>query len=103
MRSRYDLAEDSSILSDNDTPYKDICTIHMDKFRYTTAPSEYYITMIDVKRIDLMIFNLYGTAEFDDLLLWLNDIADPTTLVVGDKLLVPSKSDMETFYYVSRE
>ena len=103
MRSRYDLADESATRSDEGTFYKDICTITMDQFRYTTAPLEYYLTTIDIKRIDILLDGLYGSSEFDDLLLWLNDIADPTTLTVGQKILVPSKSDMETFYYIARK
>jgi len=103
MRSRYDLAEDSETRSDSGSFYKDILTIPMYRFRYTTAPLEYYVTFIDVKRLDIMIANLYGIAEFEDLLLWVNKIADPTTLTIGQKLLIPSKTDMESFYYAARE
>ena len=102
MRSRYDLAKDSGTRSTAGTLYKDICTIPMNKFRYSTAPMEYKLTMIDIRRLDLLVFNLYGIAEFDDLLLWLNDIQDPTTLTVGQTILVPSKTDMESFYYAAR-
>lgn len=103
MRSRYDLADDSATLSGEGKFFKDILTIPMGKFRYTTAPFEYYLTIIDVQRLDILAANLYGSSEFDDLLLWLNKIADPTSLSVGDMILVPSKSDMETFYYAARE
>jgi len=103
MRSRYDLAQESSTRGEDDSFYKDILTIPLDKFRYTSAPREYYLTTIDVKRLDLLVYRLYGIAEFDDLLLWINKIADPTTLTIGDKILVPSKTDIESFYYDARE
>lgn len=103
MRSRYDLADDSDTRSSNGSFYKDILTIPLDKFKYNSAPYEHQLTMIDIKRLDIMISNLYGVTEFDDLLLWINGIADPTTLSIGDTLSVPTKSDMEIFYYNSRE
>jgi len=103
MRSRYDLAEDSETRSADDSFYKDICTIPMHKFRHTTAPEDYTVIITDTKRLDLMIYRLYGISELEDLVLWINKVADPTALSVADKLSIPSKSDIESFYYSSRE
>ena len=103
MRSRYDLAENSTTRSADDSFYKDICTIPMHKFRHTAAPEEYSIIITDTKRLDLMIYRLYGISELDDLVLWVNKVADPTTLVVANKLFIPIKSDIESFYYIFRK
>lgn len=102
MRSRYDLARDSDTKADDGTYYKDICSIPLDKFRYTSAAKSHDVTGIETKRVDILIYNEYGVPEFDDIVLWLNGQGDPTDLSVGDELLVPTKADMESFYYKYR-
>ena len=99
MRTRYDLAKDSNTLSGNNTYYKDICTIPMNKFKYTKSPIEYSIQSPDTTRIDLLMARRYGVSEFDDFILWLNAIEDPHTLEVADTINLPTKSDLEFFYY----
>ena len=50
-----------------------------------------------------MVYHLYETSEFDDLLLWLNKIADIHEMNPGDKILVPIKDDLEDFHQKNRE
>jgi hypothetical protein len=102
MRSRYDLAQNGTTDGEGGY-YPDICSIPLDKFRYTEAPKEHYLTEKEIERIDIFIFNEYGTSEFDDILLWLNNIDDIYSLSADTKILIPTKTDMENFYYTYRE
>lgn len=99
MRSRYDLAKNSSTRGSDGSFYKDICTVPMAKFRYTTNQQEFVINSVEANRTDLLMHDLYQIAELDDLLLWLNNIADVFSLSAGDTISIPTKDDLESFYY----
>ena len=103
MRTRYDLTQDSITLADDGTYYPDIFTIPIQKFRYKHHPKEHYLTQIDIAREDILMYKEYGVSEFDDFVFWLNNIDYITDMEPGDKISIPSKEDMEKFYYTYRE
>ena len=102
MRSRYDLAKDSGERASDGTFYPDVCTIPTHKFRFTSGQQAYFVNQIEIKRLDILAFNLYQVTEFDDILLWLNRIEDPSDMSAGDQLLIATKTDVEAFYYEHR-
>ena len=73
-------------------------TFAIQDFRFNDAPLEYYLQKVDIERPDLFITKLYGVSEFDDIVFWLNNIANIDDAEVGQKILVPSPDDMEKFY-----
>ena len=103
MRSRYDLAQDSSQVSGDGTYYPDVFTIPIQKFRYTEHPKEHFLTERDINREDIFIYEEYGVSELDDIVFWLNDIGYIGDKSAGDQILIPKKEDVETFYYKHRE
>lgn len=103
MRSRYDLAQDSSVLSSKGTYYKDIFTIPMQKFSHESPIIEATLDSNIIKRPDYFAANLYGGAsELEDLVFWLNDIGLLQYSQPGDIVDSPSSSDLENFYYKYR-
>jgi len=102
MRSRYDLATDSSTRSDEGTYYKDIFTIPVQKFQYSRTYLENDLTIIDVQRPDLLMYNKYRISELDDLVLWLNNIGLVYDEEVGGQIKLPMLDNLENFYYKYR-
>lgn len=103
MRSRYDLAQNATVRGEDGTFYKDIFTIPTQKFRLTESQNLAYITEKDRERIDLFMFNQYSYAEFDDLILWLNNKGLIYDLEIGTELELPTREDLENFYYTFRK
>jgi hypothetical protein len=104
MRSRYDLAETASQKSDvTDTYYKDIFSIPLQKFQYNDIDETYYLEKEERYRQDIIINRYYEVAEYDDIVLWLNNIGYLPDEDVGKEITIPSLNDMETFYYRYRE
>ncbi|KKM16603.1 hypothetical protein LCGC14_1684210 [marine sediment metagenome] len=98
MRNRYNLMLKSDVVTERDTKFPDIMTFPIQDFKFSEAPLEYYLKKIDIERPDLFIAKLYGASEFDDIVYWLNNIANIDDVEVGQKILIPSSSDMERFY-----
>jgi len=104
MRSRYDLAQDSPVLSEKGTFYKDIFTIPIQKFNHDNPSLEISITKDIIKRPDYFSSSIYGEVddELEDIVFWLNDIGLIYDKTPGDLLDAPSMTDIENFYYKYR-
>ena len=98
MRSRYDLMLKSDSLSDRDTNYPDIMIFPIQDFTFNETPFEYFLQKPDLERPDLFMAKMYGISEFDDIVFWLNGIANLDDAEVGDKILIPAPEDVEKFY-----
>jgi hypothetical protein len=99
MRSRYDLAQNSTTQSDEGTYYKDIFTIPIQKFQYRESYLENILGKRDIERIDLMMNEKYGITEFDDLVMWINNIGFIYEQEVESQIKLPTLPDLENFYY----
>jgi len=101
MRSRYALMKDSTSpnsLDPNGIPWKDPLTIPLKKFRWQRTPQEIIVSSADIVRIDVLINNLYGIAELDDIILWLNSVDCAYDLTVEQHLLIPNYDELNSFY-----
>jgi len=99
MISRFSVTKKSSTEKASDgTYYPDIMTFPVEKFTYKDPPREYYITQGDIERPDLLMMKVYGTPQYDDLVAWLNNLPSFREAGIGDKILLPSKADLEKFF-----
>ena len=57
-----------------------------------------WFTQNYIDRFDIFMYEYYNVAEYDDLILFLNNIQYKGDLVAGDKLLMPKKEDIEDFF-----
>lgn len=83
--------------NESDQNYPDIMTFPIERFRYTIIPSEITVNEFVRTKFPIYLFSVYGTVDYDDLVLWLNNKTKPD-LVVGEKLLIPDKRDLDNFY-----
>ena len=100
MRSRYDLAQNSTQRNEKTgTFYKDIFTIPVQKFAYTESYGEFAISEVDKRRPDTFITDKYGVSELDDLVFLVNNIGFIYDVEVGFEIKVPTKENLENFYF----
>ena len=92
------IKDNTSDIDENGQYWPDIMTFPINRFQYTIAPREITLTEQNVIRMDLLIFNYYNTSDYDDIILWLNNIEYKTDLEAGQKFLLPDKRDIERFY-----
>jgi len=92
----------SSQLSEKNTYYPDIMTFNIENFTFNDNLMEYHLKQTDIERPDILMVKMYGYAELDDILLWLNHFASIDDASVGDLILLPSPSDLEKFYLDNR-
>lgn len=97
-RTRYLTMTESSVTNSQGVAYPDILSFPIDKFKYTEEPYEYVLTQSDIDRFDYLMYRFYNTAYYDDMVLWLNNIASLHDLEPGDTINLPSKTDLENFF-----
>jgi len=78
--------------------WPDPLTFPVEKFKKTSLAIEYNLSSVDIQRIDALVSGYYGTPEFDDLLLWLNDEPFIYDTEPGTVFQLPLKKDLESFY-----
>lgn len=97
--TRYSMLKKSDVYSDDfGNIYYDIFTIPIEDFKPKSNVVGYYLTDRDLYRFDLLIFNHYGSSNYDDFILWYNNIEKITLKNPGDKILLPSRADIDNFY-----
>lgn len=91
--------KDNETTTDGEGLYwPDVMTLPINRFKYTQPPEIYTINEFYVNRLDLLMYDYYGVNYYDDIILWLNNIEYKQDLVSGQKILLPTKDDLETFY-----
>ena len=102
MRSRYK----TMLLSETETDsvtgeaYPDVMSFPIESFTYTQTTVEYPLTVNDINRIDSTMSIYFGVAEFDDIVLWLNDVGFIYDQEAGTKIELPRKKDVERFFTI---
>lgn len=81
-----------------DINYPDIMTFNINKFKYNYTPLNIVLSEQDVINFPLLMFNNYNTTDYDDIVLWLNNIESKNGLVSGQTILLPNKKDIDDFY-----
>ena len=98
MSTRYNLMSLSSTLAPDGTYFPDPLTLNLSNFVFSNAPQQYYMTQGDINRIDLLMYNVYGFPQYDDVILWLNNIDYLNDTEPGQVLYLPLQSDLESFF-----
>jgi hypothetical protein len=88
---------------DSETEYKDIFSSNIENFVYSTSPTPYVMTQERIQMFARFMFELYGSSEFDDLVLSINNINYLGDLHEGDIILLPSLQDLQRFVRKNRK
>lgn len=98
IRNRYQIMNNSSQTDNEGNAYKDIMTHPINSFIETEIPLEVILVETDIKRFDLFLYKYYQSVDYDDFILWYNNIIDIHDLSAGDHIKLPSITDIENFY-----
>jgi hypothetical protein len=82
--------------------YPDICRLPIDNFSFNKTVKQYRLRQSDIDRFDLTVQVEYGTSEYDDLVLWLNNVENIHDLVPGQVINFPDLSDLQSFLRLYR-
>ena len=98
-RTRYNTIPPSKVVTDTASqPYPDPLLFPINDFVISERGQEYNVTQGDIDRWDLLINTIYGTSDYDDIVLWLNNKGAPYELTPGEIIILPLKADIERFY-----
>jgi hypothetical protein len=99
MKSRYTLIKASTVVFDAlGNAYPDVCTYPIDKFIYSDIPMRVILTTGDIARFDFFCNSKYGTSDYTDLLLRLNNIASVHDLTAGQEFILPTITDINALF-----
>jgi len=99
MKSRYSLMKPSSVVFDSlGNAYPDVCTYPINKFIYSDIPLRVILTSGDIERFDFFCNSKYGTSDYTDLLLRLNNIPSIHDLTVGQEFILPTITDINAIF-----
>ncbi len=97
--SKYLTYKYSDVETDNlGNSYPDVFTFPINKFIYTRKPYDYALSIRDINRFDILMAEVYGDANFGDIVLWLNNISHIQIMNPGDYIKLPSSDDIRSFY-----
>ena len=99
MKSKYITINSSDIYKDSyGNEYPDIFTFPINEFKVRKSKQEYILTSTDIQRFDILISKYYGNANYDDIILWYNNIEFISDVEPGTKIELLDKEDIDTFY-----
>lgn len=99
MKSRYDLMQDS-LQRDSVTGeiYPDVLTLPLDQLEFTKPLKEVKVNQRYKSRFYNLCFDQWGICYYDDILLFMNGVSLEDTLEINEVILVPTLSDMNSYY-----
>ncbi len=99
MDTRYSIMKDSEAYKDEfGNNYKDIFSFPINDFSASENVISYTLTSLDIYRFDLLVYKIYNDANYDDFVLWYNNIENIKFVKPGTVILFPSKKDIDDFY-----
>jgi hypothetical protein len=98
MNSRYNFIAPSLQRDIDNETYPDPLTLQYTSFEVTEPMTPVELTQRDILYFWLKTAEIYGTAEYDDIVLTLNGVSHKNELYEGQVLLFPSRNDIESSY-----
>lgn len=99
MNTRYSIMKNSEVYKDDfGNEYKDVFSFPINDFSASESVISYTLTSLDIYRFDLLVYRIYNDANYDDFVLWYNNIENIKRLKPGTVILFPAKVDIDNFY-----
>ena len=68
-------------------------------FEFTNGYYTHHVTEHECLRFYLISSAYYGTVDYEDILLLVNNIEDPFEMVIGSEIKIPKLQDIKSFIY----
>lgn len=99
MKTKYLTIKPSSIYKDSSGDYfPDIFSFPINNLIFSETPQKYTLSANDIKRFDILVYRYYGSSDYKDLVLWVNNISNLDEINPGFQIILPIKKDIENFY-----
>jgi hypothetical protein len=85
-------------LEDSRDQWPDPLTLNYNTFQATSSLEAVEITDSDIEKFWWLVHKVYGTSEYDDIVLTLNGIAHRNLLKPGMVLFFPTVEDIENSF-----
>ena len=82
---------------------KDPTSVDWKSFEWTNGYYIHRITKLEIMKPYLISFAYYNTLEYEDLILLLNNIADPFEMITESEIYLPKIEDIKTFILKNRK
>lgn len=97
-KTRYLTMKGSAQVDAQGKSYPDVVSNPINTFETQDPPEHYTIQRKDIMRIDLLMYQKYRYAYYDDVILDFNGIGSIHLLEPGDEILLPSKRDLDNYF-----
>jgi len=84
------------ISTETETIY-DPMSVDINSFLWASGYYNHKITQREIEKPYLISLQYYGTVDYEDIILWLNNIPDVFELVPGIELRIPKLVDLKKF------
>lgn len=81
----------------NDVKIRDPLSIDITKFKWRDGFQTYKIQKHEISKFYLISEKFYGTAQYEDILMLLNNISDSFELRPGVEILIPTLNELKQF------
>ena len=86
----------SVILTDPETIY-DPMSVDFSKFEWNEGYYNHRLTQVEIEKPYLLSLQYYGSIEFEDIILLVNNIPDIFEVPVGTQVKIPKLNDISNF------
>mgnify|MGYP006449688921 CR=1 FL=1 len=93
---RYQLYERVDTI-DEDIEVFDLFSVDWSNFSFDNGFKRYRINEQETIKTYMISYNNYGTTKYDDILLLINNVSDPTDLKANSVFYIPRKGDIQKF------
>lgn len=100
MQTRYLFMRPGSVLDEDGTAFPDPLTLNINNFKATETPQAVELTESEICYFWKIPYSIYGTPEFDDMILTLNGVPHRNQLEPEDIIYIPKKDDILTSFSV---
>lgn len=96
--SRYNYYELLEKDNENEILIYDLFSVNWSEFDFPSGYADYYLNQNEILKPYLISFNNFGTTVFEDIIMLINGIEDPTDeLYVGMEIKMPYRNDLIDF------
>lgn len=103
MRSRYDVMRTSIVKDTDGQNFPDPISFPANRFYTDDNTIKINISKINIISPYKLMAQIYGEAEYDDILFWLNNVCFIPDLEEGFEIEIPSKFALENFILKNRQ
>lgn len=94
----YNVLQDDS----NVTIY-DSRSLNWSTFKFSSKFKRHTLTKDEILRPYLVSANYYGTIDYEDILLILNNIEDIFDVIAGTEIIIPDKQEIDDFILANKK